>query len=112
MMHMNSPMPIDVDALKDKLVEELNISHLSPEERDMVLDKVAELLMKRATFEVYTLIQQSEHEKIDALTELGKDAEVADIVRKYVPNVQEVAAQAIRDELEEYKKSLETVAAE
>ena len=98
------PVPIAFDELKKKIVGELNIGHLADVEQEEIVTKLSEVLLKDATLAVMQQIPESEHDKIDAMVGAGDDTGMQDLVRKYVPNVEQVVAEAVRAGIDEHKR--------
>jgi Protein of unknown function (DUF5663) len=99
-----NPATLNQDDVRGRIVAELEIDHLTQEEQDQIVEALGEVLLERATFEVMRLIPESEYETLDELTEAGRDEDMQAIIRKYVPNVEEVVAQAVQDGIDEHKR--------
>lgn len=95
---------IDKDQLRERIVAELNIGHLEPQEQEQVIDKVSEVLLKKATFEVMRRIPEDALDELDRLAVADDADAVRALVRKHVPDVDTVVADAAREGLEEHKR--------
>lgn len=102
---------IDKEELRKRIIAELNIGHLTNEEQETVINKVSEVLMKRATLEVMRRIPEDQLDELDKLTEAEDGAGIQKLVAKYVPNVEEVVTQAAKDGLAEHKRLVTELAA-
>ncbi len=100
-MNQSLMNPQDIHA---RIIEELSIGHLTPQEQDQIVEALGEVLLERATYEVMRSIPESEYETLDALTEQGRDADMQAIIRKYVPHIEEVVARAVQDGIAEHKR--------
>ena len=101
---MTTVAPIDKEELRKRIVAELNIGHLTDDEQEKVINKVSEVLMKRATLEVMRRIPEDQLDELDKLTEAEDGAGIQKLGAKYVPNVEEVVTQAAKDGLAEHKR--------
>ncbi len=104
-------MIVDPADLQARIVAELNIGHLDAAEQDKVINAVSEVLVKRATFAVMQQIPEDVQNELDTLAEAGDTEKLNELVRKHVPNVTEVVAQAAREGLEEHKRLVTELAA-
>jgi ATP phosphoribosyltransferase len=98
------PAMMNPAAMHARIVEELHIEHLTTEEQNQIVEALGEVLLERATYEVMRNIPESEYETLDKLTEEGRDEDMQAIIRKYVPNVEAVVAQAVQDGIAEHKR--------
>ena len=93
--------PQDIHA---RIVAELQIDHLSQEEQDQIVEALGEVLLERATYEVMRVIPESEYETLDRLTAEGREEDMQAIIKRYVPNVEQIVAQAVQDGIAEHKR--------
>lgn len=92
------------EEVRNLIVEALNIGHLTVEEQDEVMGDLASLLMERATLAVLGALPAEEFDKIDVLAEQKRDGEMMAAILKVVPNAQQIAEEAIKAGLAEYKQ--------
>jgi ATP phosphoribosyltransferase len=95
---------LNPEDIRATIVTELQIDHLSEDEQNQIVEALGEVLLERATYEVMRNIPESEYETLDKLTEEGRDEDMQAIIRKYVPNVEAVVAQAVQDGIAEHKR--------
>jgi hypothetical protein len=94
---------IDPDALRTQIIVELSLEHLSEEEQNEIIDSLGEVLLERATFEVMEMIPEDQMEVLDGLADTGTDLDIQNKIREFVPNVEEVIANAVREGIAEHK---------
>lgn len=94
---------VSPEEVKKMIVEALNIGHLPVTDQDSIIGELAGTLMERATLALLKEVPEDEFDKIDALVDAGKDAEMVEAIRKVVPNAQQIMEDAIRSGVEEYK---------
>ncbi len=99
-----TPKIIDENQLRERIVAELNIGHLDVSEQEEIMGAVSDVLLKRASVEVMRRMSAEARAELDKLTEAGDEAAVSALVRKCVPNLEEVATQAAREGLAEHKR--------
>jgi ATP phosphoribosyltransferase len=99
-----SPTQLNPEDIRATIVAELAIDHLTTEEQDQIVEALGEVLLERATYEVMRQIPEHEYEALDSLTEQGRDEDMQAIIRKYVPEVEAVVAQAVQDGIAEHKR--------
>lgn len=92
------------EEVRKLIVEALNIGHLTIEEQDEVMGNLASLLMERATLAVLGALPAEEFDRVDGFAEQKKDAEMMATILRVVPNAQQIAEDAIKAGLEEYKQ--------
>lgn len=90
--------------MKAIMVAELQIEHLQPEEQDALIEAIGEMLLERATYAVMSAVPETEYATLDAYAEKGDDASLQAHISKFVPNVEQVVAQAVRDGIAEHKR--------
>lgn len=94
---------VSPEEVKKMVVDALNIGHLPVADQDSIIGELAGTLMERATLALLQEVPEEEFDKIDALVDAGKDAEMVEAIRKVVPNAQQIMEDAIRSGVEEYK---------
>lgn len=97
--------------LRNKIITELNIGHLSAEEQEEVIAAVSDMLVKKVTLEVMRLIPDGAQKELDELADKGDIEELQKIVAVYVPNIQEVVTRAAQEGLAEHKKRVAEIVA-
>jgi hypothetical protein len=95
---------IDKDQLRERIVAELNIGHLASDEQEHVINKVSEVLLKKATFEVMRRIPGDVLDELDRLADKEDAEAVRTLVRQHVPDVDDVVARAAKEGLDEHKR--------
>ncbi len=98
------PAVMNPQEMHARIVAELAIDHLSQEEQDQIVEALGEVLLERATYEVMRAIPESEYEALDKFTEEGREEDMQLVIRKYVPNVEEVVARAVQEGITEHKR--------
>lgn len=95
---------IDPQQLKQQIIEELNIGHLTESEQNQIIEMLGDVLLERATYEVMQLIPEGNMKELDVLAEHASDTLLQQKIREFVPNVEEVVADAVRAGIEEHKR--------
>ncbi len=103
---------LDKEQLRSQIVAELNIAHLEPDEQENVINKVSEVLLKKATFEVMRRIPADALDELDRLADSDDAEAVRALVKQHVPDVDSVVADAAREGLEEHKRMVAQLMAE
>lgn len=86
------------------MIAELQIDHLSPDEQDTIINALGEMLLERATYAVMSMVPDSEYALLDTYAEQGDDTSLQAHISKFVPNVEQVVASAVRDGIAEHKR--------
>lgn len=95
---------VSPEEVRRQIVEGLTIGHLTTEEQDKIIGDLGAALLERATYAVLMQVPSGEFDRIDALVDQeGKEAEVAEAVKKAVPNVEDIIQESVRGGIEEYK---------
>lgn len=103
---------VNAEELRTKIVQELNLGHLSPQEQDAIIGQLGDVLMERATMTLLSKLPSQEVEKVDQLLAGNMHQEAQALIEKYVPNTQEVIAQAVHEGIEEHKRRVNEAMAE
>lgn len=101
---MDPTSPVNPDSIKQLVVEALNIGHLTLTEQEKIMNDLGAALIERATYAVLMQLPKEDFEKLDKLADAERDAEMVEVVRKSVPNAQEIVDESIKTGVEEYKK--------
>lgn len=100
----NSVVALRAEELRAQIIAELSLEHLSEEEQNQIIESLGEVLLERATYEVLERIPEEKMDELDALGEHGSDTLLQEKIREYVPNIEEVVAQAVKDGIAEHKR--------
>ncbi len=92
--------------LQKRLVEELSLEHLSPDEQEKVLDEIGGMLYQRVMLELFNHIPEGEHTKLKQLIDAGLEEEITALIHKHVPNVEEAITKELEQSMQEYKEVL------
>jgi hypothetical protein len=95
---------LDPEALRAQIISELNIGHLTEAEQNQIIEALGDVLLELATYEVMQLIPEGKMAELDILAEHGSDTLLQQKIREFVPNVEQVVAQAVREGIEEHKR--------
>lgn len=97
---------VDMEAMRERLVQELELWRLPQSEQDDLILNLSEVLMERATMNIFSHISSDDAARIDALIAEGKQEEANDIMIKCVPQAAQITEQAIMDGIKEYKQRI------
>jgi len=98
---MNNLTPTQAQ-IKEKLAQELNISHLSPEEQGEIITQMSTVLLDRITIAMVAELPMSQMARIDSLLEAGQTEAVQALLLKNVPSASEIADRVILETVGEY----------
>lgn len=98
------PPQLNAEQVRDLIIQDLNIGHLSKKEQDEIIEGLNEVLQKRATIEVLKHMPESAAARLSALIDAEKQEEAQKFIREMVPNAQDIVIQAMRDGIQEHKK--------
>jgi ATP phosphoribosyltransferase len=96
--------PINPAEIRTRIIEDLDLAHLSKDEQDQVIEALGEVLLERATYEIMRRIPDEDLEALDALAEDGTDEAMQEAIKKHVPDVEQVVMNAVREGIEEHKR--------
>jgi len=102
---MNQQTPT-LEQIKEKLVDELNISHLTEQEQGEVITQMSTLLLDRITMAIVGELPQTEMARVDKLLEANQTDAVQAIITKHVPNAADIAEIVIAETMGEYSAIL------
>ncbi|MCD5384655.1 MAG: hypothetical protein LRZ97_01940 [Candidatus Pacebacteria bacterium] len=94
---------LDEAQIKARLVEDLDISHLSSEEQAKIITKMSTLILDRLTITLMAKLPKDVMPHVDTLLESGQSEAVQAIITKHVKNIDVIANTVIFDTLAEYK---------
>lgn len=90
--------------IRAMMIAELQIDHLTQDEQDSIIDALGEMLLERATYAVMHLVPDSEYSALDALAAQGDDVTLQARISSFVPNIEQVVSQAVREGIAEHKR--------
>lgn len=102
---------INQQELREKIITELNLGHLTADEQTQIIDQLGGVLMERATVALLSKLPAGEVDKVDQLLANNQQQEAQAVIEQHVPNVQEVVAQALQEGIEEHKRRVAELAA-
>ena len=101
---MKSPFSPDMNDLRERIIAELNIGHLTADEQEKVINAVGQVLLKRATLAVMDKMPKDTLDELDRLADTGDEAGIQALVKKHVPNAEEIVTEAAREGIAEHKR--------
>lgn len=104
--------PLNKDEIKAKVVAELEIAHLPPDEQETIIATLAEALLERATTIIMAKIPDGEFANVDALVETGDQETLKEKIIQFVPDAPQIIDMIVRDGVAEYKQLVEQEKAE
>jgi hypothetical protein len=96
---------------REYIINELNLSALTPEEQDVVLEGLGELAMKRVLVYVIEALADDKRDELEQLILAEKDEELQTFIGTHVPNAPELIQRGIMDTIEEHKRLMQEEAA-
>ena len=92
------------DETRDLLISELNISHLSEDEQQKVLDALSEVLMRRVMIKLMDMLPEGEQGHFAELLAAQKAQEAQTVIQTCIPNHAEVITAELKAGIEEHKR--------
>jgi len=92
--------------IQKRVVEELDIADLSPEDQERVVDELGGMLYKRMLMSIFDKIPENEHGRLKQLIDSGMDSEITELVHKHIPDVGAVIAQEFETSMQDYRAAL------
>ena len=109
---MNAQLPQGLIQMRQQIIDELNIGHLSPEEQDQVISGVGEMLLSRVILKIMSMVPADAQARLEALLgQENNEAAIQSFIEQNVPNSNQVIAQEIRAGLDEHKMRVTQLAA-
>jgi len=101
---------INMQELREKIINELNLGHLNAEEQSQIIDQLGAMLVERATMVLLSKVPPEEVEKVDTLLANNQQQEAQALIEMHVPNAQEIMMRAVQDGIEEHKRRVAEMA--
>lgn len=92
------------DETRSLLISELNISHLSEDEQQKVLDALSEMLMRRVMIKLMDMLPEAEQGNFAELLATQKAQEAQTVIQTFIPNHAEVITAELKAGIEEHKR--------
>ncbi len=99
--------PLSKEEVQAKIATELEITHLSQEEQEEIINTLAEAMLERATVIIMAKMPEGEFENVDALIEAGQTEEVQNKILQLVPDAPQIVDKVLKDGVAEYKQLVE-----
>jgi hypothetical protein len=98
-----------VQNLEEKVIQALNIGHLSKAEQGEVIEAVGEMIFSRVLGKILTSLPESELPKFKALVEAKQGDAVQAMIDHHIPNAAQVLQQEVESALNDYATNLKKV---
>jgi SNF2 family DNA or RNA helicase len=89
--------------LRDKLVSELELEHLTNEEQARVISELSTIILDRLTIALISKLPEDIITHVDTLLESGQTDAVTAIIQKHVKNIEEISNAVIYDTVAQFK---------
>ena len=100
---------MDKDLLEKNIISLLGLESLSEEKKVQFLEKISELVFKRAMVRVMELLSESDQEELGRLVDGGDSEKTDAFIATKVPNFEEIMNNEIITVKEEMKEEAESI---
>jgi len=94
---------IQPQEIKDALIKELGFSSLSDENKDLLLSKFGESLLKRVMAVTLDNLSEDSRIEFETLSKEGDNDKLRDFLKVKIPNIEELTQREIKEGVEEFK---------
>ncbi len=89
--------------LKDQIIKELQIEHLTPEQQQRIISELSEIILQRITSLALAKVPESEMAQLDSLLEQGNQDTVSERLKQLVPDIEQIAQTVTQEAIEEFR---------
>jgi len=94
---------IQQDEIKNTLIEELGLSSLSNENKDVVISKFGESLLRRITAVTLGNLPEEARGEFDILSQAGDNDKMHNFLQTKIPGLEELIQTEIKEGIEEFR---------
>jgi hypothetical protein len=94
------------EELRSKLTKELDIENLPKEDQDAIISRLGNIVQERATLEVLKQLPPEKHDEFATIAEKGTPEEISEYLSQAIPNMHQIASDAIETEVQKYLHSM------
>ncbi|PIR58075.1 MAG: hypothetical protein COU71_00560 [Parcubacteria group bacterium CG10_big_fil_rev_8_21_14_0_10_38_31] len=91
------------EEIKNTLIEELGLSSLSDENKDIVISKFGENLLKRVTAIALSKLPEEARAEFESLSQEGDNDKMHNFLKAKIPEVEELIQTEIKEGIAEFK---------
>lgn len=95
---------ITQEELRQIILKDLEIGHLSPDAQDKILEKLGENITKRITLAVLENLPESARHEFDAISQSGNQEKLQEFLKLQIPNIEELLQKTIQFTINEFKE--------
>lgn len=94
---------VQQEELKNTLIDELGLSSLSDENKDVVISKFGEVLLKRVSAVTLEKLPEEARGEFEILSQGGDNDKMHNFLQAKIPGIEELIQQEIKEGVEEFR---------
>ena len=95
---------ITQEELRQIILKDLKIGHLSSDAQDKILEKLGENIVKRITLVVLENLPEEARPEFDTISESGDQKKLQEFLKSQIPNIEELLQKTIQLTINEFKE--------
>lgn len=95
---------ITQEELRQIILKDLEIGHLSSDDQDKILEKLGENIIKRITLAVLENLSESARSEFDVISQSGNQEKMQEFLKLQIPNIEELLQKTIQFTINEFKE--------
>lgn len=95
---------ITKEELRQIILKDLEIGHLSSDDQDKILEKLGENIIKRITLAILENLSEEARPEFDIISENGNQEKLQEFLKLQIPNIEKLIQKTIQFTINEFKK--------
>ncbi len=92
--------------IKERLIKELNIAHLTKEEQDDIITKMSTILLDKITMAIVSQLPKEDMARVDTFMKNGQNDAVHALISQKVPEIKDIVELTIAQTMGQYQSIL------